>query len=103
MEGRVEPLAHNEALLDLDVDLLLLEGLDEDEGDNGVHAEHLEPDGSNSLLHGVHEVALADEHDVGPGVEASGEEGGLPQTLGVVKAVDNGEVLLPLVGVHDLF
>lgn len=100
VESGVEPLAHDEALLDLDVDLLPLQWLQEDEGDGEVEADDLAPDWEETGLHGVGEVALADELSVGPGVEASSEHGGLPKTLSVVETVDNGEVLLPLVCVH---
>jgi hypothetical protein len=101
MESGVEPLAHDESLSDLDLHLVFLEGGKQDKGDREVEGKNLTPDRENSLAHEGCEVAFTDVHHVGGGVEASKEEGGLPETLSVVEAVNNGEVLLPLVGVHD--
>ena len=100
VEGRVKEFAHNEALLHLNGDLVSLERSEQDEGDCGVEASELTPDGKESLAHDGGKVALSDEHHVAGSVDSGDEDGGLPETLGVVHAVNNREVLLPLVGVH---
>lgn len=101
MESGVEPLAHDEALSHLDWNLVFLQGLNENKADCEVESKDLTPDREDSLAHEGGEVAFADVTDVSDGVERSEEEGGLPETLSVVEAVNNGEVFLPLVGVHD--
>jgi hypothetical protein len=101
MESGVKPLAHNESLSHLNGHLVFLEGGKQDKGDSNVEGKNLTPDREDSLTHEGSEVALSDVRHVGGGVEASKEEGSLPGTLSVVEAVNNGEVLLPLVGVHD--
>jgi hypothetical protein len=100
MESALEPLAHSETLSDLNVDLIRGQGLEENESDGNVEAEGVHNSGGNAGAALLGEVALLDEEHVGAGEKSSGESGVFPDTLGVVKAVNNGSVLLPLVGVH---
>mgnify|MGYP000969549198 FL=1 len=100
MVSGVKPLAHDEALLGLETDLFFGEGSEEDEGDQGVEGNKLHPDRGESGLHEGGEVVLSDVHQVAGGVKAGEKDSGLPKTLGVVEAVYDGEVFLPLVFVH---
>ena len=73
VEGREEPLAHDESLAGLDFDLVSSQRLQKDECDGSVEAKHLVPDGNKSGTHSVSEVALSNVEKVGRGV-ADGSE-----------------------------
>lgn len=98
MESGVEPLTHDESFASLDCHLVVSQGLEQNEGDGGVEAESLVPDGEESGTHGVREVTLSYVKEVGCRVATNGEQSCLPKTLSVVKAVHDRKILLPLVG-----
>ena len=98
-----EPLAHRPSLLPLNADLISVERLQQDEGNDGVEAGNVAPDGEDASAHGGGEVTLLDIEKVGGGVGSSKEGGGLEGALSVVKAIDDSLVLLPRVLIHFVF
>ena len=65
VEGGVEPLAHDESLSHLEVDLVSVQGLEEDEGDESAERNAVHPDGQKAGAAGVYEVALSDVEQIG--------------------------------------
>ena len=65
VEGGVKPLAHDESLSHLEVDLVSVQGLEEDEGDESAERNAVHPDGQKAGAAGVCEVALSDVEQVG--------------------------------------
>ena len=89
MEERVEPLAHDDAFLELHLDLVSVERLDEQAADDDVEAGGVEPAWDKSLAHDGSEVALLDVKHVGCGENGACEVSRLEHSLGVVQSVDN--------------
>ena len=102
MVDRVEPLAHVDAFLDLLFDLILTEGLQEQEADCSVEGSCVQPAWKKSLAHDRGEVALLDVKHVCGGEESAGTVSGLNHALRVVESVDNSLVDLPIVVIHLL-
>ena len=101
MVERVEPLAHGDALVDLDLDLLGTERLEHHEGDGGVEGGGVQPAGEQTLAHHRSEVALLDVEHVSGSEEGAETVSALNGALGVVESVDNGLVELPVVVIHS--
>ena len=100
MEERVEPLAHDHSLPELNLDLLLVKWPEKHEANCTVESSSVQPDWKKSLAHDGGEVALLDVEHVGQGEDEGSEISGLTEALSVVKPVDNGSVLLPVVVIH---
>ena len=100
MVGGVEPLAHDESLSELHVQLIGSEGLEHDEGVEGHKASGVHPDGEDSASHDVGAVVFLQVQHVGCGEDRAEEEADLSDTLGVVASVDDSLVLLPVVVIH---
>ena len=101
MEHRVEPLAHNDTLLHLHLDLVSAKGLQHNESNGSVEGGGVEPAGEESLTHNRGEVALLDVEHVGGGEEGAGTVAELNGALRVVQSVDNCSVFLPIVVIHS--
>ena len=111
MEQGIEPFSHDLAFLPLDPDLFLGERSREHEDRESTEAPCKQPVLNNSkhayfrdsAFRFLCEVVAVDEHEVDDGSDRGVAEGELHDALGVVEAVDNGLVLLPLVPVHFSF
>ena len=101
VEGGVKPLAHDESLSHLEVDLVSVQGLKEDEGDESAERNAVHPDGQKAGAAGVYEVALSDVEQIGSCETWGAEKIGFPKTLGVVESVNDSLIQLPRVLIHS--
>lgn len=100
MVERVEPLAHDLSLSPLNGDLVLGEGSQQHEQAHCVADAPVLPDSGDASTHLIWEVVLLDVQQVGCS-GSGGEEGWAQQdSLWIVKSVNYGFVLLPLVCLH---
>ena len=101
VEGGVKPLAHNESLLDLEVNFFRAEGLQKDEGDKHAEGSPVHPDWHNAGAHGICEVALPYVKQVGGGEARCSEKIAFPKALSVVESVNDSFILRPGVLIHS--
>lgn len=103
MEERVEPLAHEHAFAQLHLDLILVEWLEQHEANHAIESSRVQPAWKKSLAHDGSKIALLDVEHVGQSEDSACKVSGLNDTLRVIKSVNNGSVLLPVVVIHLFF
>ena len=103
MEHGEEPFAHENALLDLLIDLLFAERLAKDKSHSEVESCGGCPAWKQSLTTGGSKVSLSHVEQVSSSETCASKVGCFPDTLSVVESQDDSLVLLPLVVIHCSF